>query len=536
MRKIKYIVYGLCSLCWLGASCTRDLGNYTYHEIDKLEISGIDDKNWYQKISHVDTLKIYPQVKNVQTGTAAGNYAYEWKIIPQGADYDHGANDKDYVVARTPELEYPITEAAGRYMCYFNVEDTSTGVVWSQKFYLQVSSLTSEGWMVLCEQDGKSRMDMIVNVKEDEDVISRDIWSSGDFDPGKPLRLFFNYAESFYGGPRAIFVSDKGSFLLDKADMHVGEDNSIRWSFGSQPEKTFVTGSGISANSWVHTGPDIYDGEYYDLHWVVVDELGDVYVNTITDYGGVFDLPVNKINGKEFKAAPFVANSYNYQGNGDVAAASTMLYDLEGRFLEIKAEAGRPTVMKFTGPTLFSAEQPGKEMVHLQSTVGDGLTFAVLKDAAGNYFYYGIVLGTLGVNTQKYYGQITGPGLDKVSHFAFHPILGYLFYAVQDKVYTIDLKNPAPAKEVLSFPGETIKVLKFNPLVAGIQYAAWEQMRSEHLLVGTTVNALVSAKEIDCGRVRTYEISPLADQAPRLKKEHNRLGNIVDVVYKETRR
>ena len=35
--------------------------------------------------------------------------------------------------------------------------------------------------MVLCAQDGQSRMDMIVNVDANTDIISRDIWSECDF-------------------------------------------------------------------------------------------------------------------------------------------------------------------------------------------------------------------------------------------------------------------------------------------------------------------------------------------------------------------
>ena len=94
-------------------------------------------------------------------------------------------------------------------------------------------------------------------------------------------------------------------------------------------------------------------------------------------------------------------------------------------------------------------------------------------------------------------------------------------------------RNPStPVKEICHFPGETIKVLKFNPFSAFRQYKVWEDMRSEHLVVGTTIDG---ADEKGCGIMRTYEFEPQWDKAPILKNEHKGLGNIVDIAYKEIR-
>lgn len=60
-----------------------------------------------------------------------------------------------------------------------------------------------------------------------------------------------------------------------------------------------------------------------------------------------------------------------------------MLYDKAGRFVEIRTGAGRPTVRSLKVIFFSPAEQEGKEMVLLQSTVNNGLTYAVLKDGAG---------------------------------------------------------------------------------------------------------------------------------------------------------
>ena len=38
--------------------------------------------------------------------------------------------------------------------------------------------MTSEGWMVLCEENGKSRMDIIFNSNENDDLIAHNIWGN----------------------------------------------------------------------------------------------------------------------------------------------------------------------------------------------------------------------------------------------------------------------------------------------------------------------------------------------------------------------
>lgn len=523
---MRYIIYGLLvTLLGFVGSCADDKGNYDYRAINELVITGIESGSMYRKIAHVDTLRISPEVKNL-AGTE-GEYAYEWKFIPGNADKDKGADTVNYVVATTKNLDLPITLKAGSYTCFYSVKDNETGINWSQKFYLQVSSLTSEGWMVLCEQDGQSRMDMVVNVDANTDIISRDIWSESDLATGKPVKLMYNY--SLRGGVINLFACENGTYRLDPEDMHAGEDNNIRWSFGAQPEHVYVRASGVALYD------AYYDGKwtYYPLYWIVVDKQGDVYCNTVSTNGGLFDFPINEIDGARFEVAPFVANACRYQRVGSLAATSTLLYDKAGRFVEVRAGAGKPTVMKFTGNMLFPAEQEGREMVMMQSTVNDGLTYAVLKDASGDYYYYGIVLGSLGVNTQKYYGRLSGTDLENANFFACHPVLGVLFYATKDRIYKFDMKNPeTPAKEVCHFPGETIKVLKFNPFTAFRQYQPWEDLRSEHLVVGTTVDGVDMKK---CGVMRTYEFEPQWDKNPVKKKEHRDLGNIVDVAYKEIR-
>lgn len=441
MKAMKYMIYGLLiSLLGFVYSCADDKGNYDYADINKLTISGIDPV--YKKIAHVDTLRIQPDVQNEGGDKNENEYRYEWKFIPRSAEHvEDGENEVDYVLATTRDLDIPVSLEAGEYVCFYNVEDKVTGVVWGQQFNLSVSSLTTQGWTILCEQGGQTRMDMIVNVDANTDIISRDIWSESTLETGKPLKVMCNY--TFAHVIPNIFVCENGSYMMDANDMHVGEDNNIRWYFGAQPERVDVRASTVMVYSYNST-----EWKFYPHYWIIVDEKGDVYCNNVWEVGGLFDFPINQIDGIKFEAAPFVANSSRYYGATSLQLPSIMLYDKAGRFLEVKVTSGgKPTVMKFTGEILFSAEQPGKEMVSMQSTVYNGLTYAILRDGNGDYYYYGIILGDFGENTQKYYGKLTGPELDQASHFACHPIFGILYYATKDRVYKFDMNDPSKKAE-----------------------------------------------------------------------------------------
>ena len=86
-----------------------------------------------------------------------------------------------------------------------------------------------------------------------------------------------------------------------------------------------------------------------------------------------------------------------------------------------------------------------------------------------------------------------------------------------------------PAKEILNFPNEEIKVLKFNSFVAWEAYQDWERAREFQLVVGTTVNG---KEDSECGVMRMYNVPNLMEPLV-LKKEIKDLGNIIRIVYKE---
>lgn len=509
---MRYIYLWVLTCLLSLSSCFDDKGNYDYHEINQVEIAGLEESAWYSKIAFVDTLRISPEVTSNWYQDNLDNYRFEWKFISTLANEVTDGDTIDYVVSREKDLVLPITQEAGTYNCFFVVRDTVNGLDWRRHFNLRVSSLTSEGWMVLCDDHGEGRLDMVFNENETNDLIAYDLWRDNDFTSGKPYRLMYNYTVMEQA---ILYTCEKGTFNLDSKDLHVGEDNDFRWRFGSHGEQVDIRGSGM-AQFCMEANP-----------WVIVDEKGDAYIIDIYENGSVFGFPKNRIGGKDyFKAAPFVGITYAwYYGS------SVLMYDETHRqFLELVDGATFPSVMKFTGQQLFPV-RTGRDIVHLESTKG-GFNYAILKDPVdGKYYFYCIEMNEWGKNYQKYYGEISGDGLEQVKMFACHHMatMPYLFYATDHKIYQFDMAHPENrAKEVLDFPDETIAVIKFTPFVAWEPYESWERIRNYQLVVGTNK----VGEEAGCGVMRMYDIPNLMGDLVKVK-EHTGFGKIVDITYKE---
>jgi hypothetical protein len=530
MKTFKQLLICL-GLITLGA-CADDKGNYDYVDINEVSVESPADGTKFTCIAFVDSLNIEPVVES--TLGSSQNYEYEWKMIPVGTNTSD-INEEETILSHDPKLKMFVTQKAGEYSIYFSITDKDTGIRWINRYAVNVRSLTSEGWLVLCDNQGESRMDVIFNVSEDEDIVAHNIWSESTFKTGKPERLFYNY---YVSGCATLLVTDKSTYKLDHSDLHAGEDNDLKWNFGDSPESVHVIASAMS---------QAYSSNSL---WAIINDQKELYVMTRKEAGSVFEYPMNKIGGiTEFEPAPFLGVSYdsNYSG-GSYNCIPLVLYDATHRqFLQWGGSDTYPSVMKFSGTQLFSA-QTGRDMVHMESTRGAGFTgdiYAILKDSnSSRHYFYEIKPKAKSVpaaywweddtyeeyNEQKSYGEIIGEGLDQATKFACHYIYPYVFYVSGHSIYQFDMSHPdEAAQEVLSFPNEDIVVMRFNPFVGYNAYADWERERGYQLLVGTNVKG---ASQDACGIMRLYEVPAMMEPLV-IKKEFTGLGKIVDIAYKE---
>ena len=97
--------------------------------------------------------------------------------------------------------------------------------------------------MVLCEENGESRMDLVFNSSENEDLIAHNIWENEPFKPGVPQRLIYNYS---MGEVFPMLVTDKDTYVMDSEDLRAGEDNSLKWRFGITPDAVHLLTANLS--------------------------------------------------------------------------------------------------------------------------------------------------------------------------------------------------------------------------------------------------------------------------------------------------
>ncbi len=525
----------------VAAGCSDDLGNYGYVPVNEVSVGGSESDDiqelvsgkTYQVVAHVDHLKFSPVLSSTFDITDDSKYEFEWRVVPRNAETED-LDPEDIVVCRERCIDIPVTLPATTYNCFFNVKDIESGITWSTPFYLQVRSLTGEGWFVLCDDHGWSRIDVIFNKDANEDIIARDMLAGQEFDPGKPEHLFFNYYR--YGQEIAVLVTDKDSYILDGEDLHAGEDNRLVWNFGVVPDKMRIKSSAKSL---------------YALRnlWAIIDENDDIYTLDLKASGSLFEYPVTKINGTQpFTPAPFIGVNLNNNSwkeemeNGN----PILLYDeTNSQFLVITNTSNYPQVMEFNGTRLFDNPTGGRKMVCMENT-HSGVIKSVLRDPSnGETYYYGISFHAetkehpiywwldpeiIPYNRQAGYCKIIGPGVERAEKFTFHGMFPYVFYTADHKIYQFNLGEPdKPAVEVLSFPGEEVAEMKFVPFVGWIAYQDWERAREYQLVVATND---MSLDESTRGTMRFYDVPNLM-QPLTLHKEVNGFGHIKEFIYKE---
>lgn len=528
MNRIFHII-SVVSIVFVLTACADDKGNYDYHDINEVTVEGVPSNDVMTKVAFIDHLTIDPKISSSFGIDDEDNYEYTWIILPFGKDFNQIDDIDACTFSHSKSIDELVTWSPGDYSVFFKVKDRSNGLTTIRSFKLRVKSTTSEGWLVLCDDGGKPRMDVIFNVSDKEDLIAHDLWQNNDFNPGAPKRIIYNYQ---LNETSTLLVTDKSTYNLDVTDLHYGEDNELIWRFGATPEYVRVAASAKSQFS-------------VSNFWIIIDDKGEVYSLDINN-NGLFEFPLNKIDGKtEFKAAPFVGVCYNNTVQG---APIAYLYDeTHKQFLVIRNNSQYPSVTTFNEASPLFSAQTGRDMLWMESTK-TGNVYAILKDPeTAKVYFYGMEMSGKYVpaaqwwqqgtyeeyNYQRYYGEVTGEGIASASAFAFHSQFPYLFYVSGNKVFQFDMGHPEePAQEVLSLPGETIRTIRFCPMTAWEAYEEWERQRTYQLVVATVSDG---EAEDRCGNVRMYDVPNLM-QPLSLVKEYHGLGNIVDITYKERKK
>ena len=152
MRNYKIWAMALMMATML-AGCSQDEGNYDYHSLNEPTITGVPEN--ISVLTHAN-IDLDPNLGDNITDLDA--YNYEWKVINKSGD------NEVTVLSNEKHLLQEMTLPAGEYILYFTATEKNTGLFWRQSYKLTVSDTTSEGWMVLCDVDGKTRLDIVSKI------------------------------------------------------------------------------------------------------------------------------------------------------------------------------------------------------------------------------------------------------------------------------------------------------------------------------------------------------------------------------------
>ncbi len=497
------------------AACSQDEGNYDYHSLNEPNITGVEEKN--SVLIH-DILDLNPSMGDNITDLDA--YNYEWKVINNSGDND------ETVLGTEKHLQKEITLNAGEYTLYFTATEKTSGLFWRKSYTLTVSDSSSEGWMVLCDDNGKTRLDIISDVTG---KTYQDVLSTKDMDElNHPYAIQYAPNNGYSESPFYLFTAD-GATRLSK--------NNFAW------EKSYAFRYEVAKSIDLHPRSMVCDKS--GMMRVCVS---DGYVYTASNMGiqGLFAAANNQPVLAPYVGSNVGASSY---------ASVYLLYDetnkcfmsccpfLVGLSLsdtnyhtmaEMEEIATGYKGSDMVTGTAFKDYPEGLDFVYMENTKYDpgnskmGVTYTILRDG-NRYVLYGIQLGDMLTYSdcsyalgKAYYGDLSGcTDISKASHFAFSSLRNYMYYAVEGTVYRINLsETPLKAEKQFTLSGETITTMKFN---------LYQNSSSSHdydLIVGSEKNGT--------GTLRIYDgMTTEGDFSTVKPTVHTGFAKIVDATYRE---
>lgn len=484
----------IISLTLLLSACFKDKGNYEYNPINEIDIEGISED---YSVALGDKLTIIPDLSFTLDGSNdTANYTYEWFALRKDGVLP-GDVRKD--IALTRNLDVIITIPPGPYRAYYRVTDKNSGIQWQKTFNLTVVSSIYEGWMLMNDVDGSTRVDMISVDGTDYKTIIDVLGTTGSGIPdavyGAPLYInCYPYDPTFYG---VYICTDKGATKIHPETFKYDFTYGIGYEFISNIPADFAVDNmtNLSGNqAWLH-GTD----------------------NNVYYYYRIFQLKYGlQVNHVKNEATSFSANKH-IATNGSSRA---VLYDDDNkRFVRHINNEATSTIMP--DGTLFDFNT-GKDLVYMEySRYNGGEVFAILKDPAdGKHWLARFTFGSS--ISQVYYEEMTATDIAGASNFGVSAEFGYIMYNVGSKVYSYDF-NLKASKLMLDYGARKISHLKFHNFLAS-KYAA---LRNQLI-----VCSYEDGNETDSGKMELFTVMPVQGDF-ELASEYTGLGKIVSLSYRE---
>ncbi len=456
--------------------CYKDKGNYDLHEINKISMKS-DAKDTIN-VLQFDTAKMSPLIIQTQP-IPESRLIYKWSAYLYTAPL---GGSSAQTLSTQKNLNVAIGLKPDKYTLLYTVTDTETGVSYFKKFFMEVSSKLSEGWLVINEKADKSRDIDLLNANG---TIVRDIYRTANAEhlpegafSIKVLATFFNSSQNI------IILSEKDAVRVNYASF-LKIQNAKDW-FVSKPEP--IRPENYLYNTFGSATFMVTNGSFY---------------------GGQVDLRFGAPLGGDHKISRFVYSP----GSNDTG----ILYDTKNqKFLNYSNNA----VFTFSVPSnaAFNMNQIGKVLVAAGKAPAENYNY-LMKDNDGDaYYIYRLNPG----GAAALHNVSAAPSLKNAKLFAFSGMYMHLYYAVDNHIYLLDIEKNS-AKIIYTFlAGEEITAMCLKQ-----SHSTWVGYPDNNrtLAVGTYNN--------NTGKVYTFSIDGLGgftDQT--FTKEYKDLNKPVFLEFK----
>ncbi|MDR0506404.1 MAG: hypothetical protein LBH32_06265 [Dysgonamonadaceae bacterium] len=434
-NKLAGLLLGILACVY--ASCIDDKGNYSYREINAVEISGIE-KSYSVYLGQ--SLKITPSL-SFSISETQDSFKYEWHLMTGSSNKISGGllsaeKNLDIIVGN------PIP-GDGSYDVIYCVTNITTGVRYDCIFTLNVRDRMQTGYIMLCERENNSFDIDLISLFNDTltqyhnllDFYESKLPRTGC----KPLDLVC------YCDPASPTLAADGKkkyaiwILTDKGTERVRIEN-FEWKpefnisgISSVPEK-FLQGEPLIAEKMVAPVVNLLSEA---VNWIYC--RGNWYWYNFPGMTTYFYLsPVNAPSyvGAPYKAAPYIVSR---------AQSAALLFNEDANRFEYQyanSSGNSANVLRTNrlsaDNTHFNWENPDYRLIYMGNR-DFSIGFAVVKNVSSNKYEL-LLMDILDTSVRKL-GRAEFPAglaLEDVKFFTFHNSMPYLYCATEDKLYRIN--------------------------------------------------------------------------------------------------
>lgn len=458
MKLYQYIIIFIAVL-FLG-SCAKDLGNYEYHDINDVKITGINTT--YTARRGVDTLRIKPVLASSMDKGDTTRYGYLW-MVRLGNKLD--------TIGRSRNLEYPVTLEPVAYKLFYRVHDKQTGVEWQANADLMVGTPFSRGWMIMGEDEqGYAEAEML-SMQNDTLHLKHILSESGL--PRLQNPMGFQHTGGGLDSYVKLWAMTKsGSYYLDRVTMKGTPANNMSKLLYISETIDPQTLHPIVIAPQMRTAAGLISTNNYR---VMLTKSGDIFAVFLAINGGDFyNNPINRVATAQQVRIP--AAPYLLYATGNMT--TVMWYDtVNQRFLNYSgfglSTASAVLTDDANDAFPWSQGSTGRQLVYAENTRNtdggstNGNSFAIMKNAANvHYVYKFYANGAAPAKRAAYTILPLATDFDKADFYAFSSNRTVIFYSVGNKLYAYDY-NPGNER-IYQYPEigtDQITMLKFDTQV-----------------------------------------------------------------------